>query len=181
MTAFPSPQPDLPSDLLVLDGYLDDQTLPDEILGAPVRFQLVVSPTEDRVDELVLPCTVTQSELAHAIVNELGASDLLRVSGRIRLPQTPGDVLQLDVTAIEVLDTGVDLASVSTDDEIGPAELSEHGFVERTGHYQVWHDPDAGLSSIWHTSGTWLDSTDDPSELGTVIEVFEQRRTPKAE
>ncbi|GHE34221.1 hypothetical protein [Streptomyces capitiformicae] len=171
----PVPPPGEPDGLIVLDGYLDDETLPDDLPDTPVRFQLVVSPTEDRIDELVMPCTVTNPELAHAVVNDLGASDLLRVTGHLQLPQVPGDGMRLQVNAIHVLEGGVDLSQVASEDELGPEVLSEYGFIERYGDYQTWNDPDTCLTSVWHTSGKWVDSTDDPSALGDLIAAHEQR------
>jgi hypothetical protein len=165
----PAPPPGAPDGLIVLDGYLDDQTLPDDVSGASVRFQLVVSPSEDRIDELVMPCTVANSELAHAVINDLGASDLLRVSGHLRLPLDPGDGLQLQVHAIHVLEDGVDLSQVGNDSELGPEALSEYGYIERFADYQTWNDPDTCLTSVWHASGQWVGSTDDPSALGDLI------------
>ncbi|MEU0031738.1 hypothetical protein [Streptomyces sp. NPDC006335] len=170
----PAPPPGEPQDVIVLDGYLDDQTLPDDLSDTSVRFQLVVSPTEDRIDELVIPCTVTNPELAHAVVNDLGASDLLRVTGRLQLPQAPGDGIRLQVNAMHVLEGGVDLSQVASEDELGPGVLSEYGFIERYGDYQTWNDPDTCLTSVWHASGKWVDSTDDPSALGDLIAAHEQ-------
>ncbi|TLS45733.1 hypothetical protein FE633_13275 [Streptomyces montanus] len=175
MTA-PLPAPP-PGGLIALDGYLDDQTLPDDVSGESVRFQLVVSPTEDRVDELVMPCTVATPQLAHAVLHDLGASDVLRVSGHLQFPQEPGDVLLLQVSAIHVLDSGVDLSQVGSEDDLGPELLAEYGFIDRYGDYQVWHDPDTCLTSVWHAFGKWVDSTDDPSTLGDLIAEHQQRTT----
>ncbi|MFD5516330.1 hypothetical protein [Streptomyces sp. NPDC127066] len=112
---------------IVLDGYLDDQTLPDDLHGATTAFQLVVSPTDDRIDELVMPCHTADPALAHTVLHELGASDLLRVTGYLQLPRTPGDGLRLYVTVIVVLESGCDLASVDTDDDLAPEALSDTG------------------------------------------------------
>lgn len=179
MTApLPAPPPGEADSKIVLDGYLDDQTLPDDLSEASVRFQLVVSPTEDRIDELVMPCTVTNPELAHAVVNDLGASDLLRVSGHLLLPRDPADGIRLQVSAIHVLEDGIDLSQVASEDELGPAALSEYGYIERYADYQTWNDPDACLTSVWHASGEWVDSTDDPSALSDLIATHRRRTTP---
>ncbi|MGW7425772.1 hypothetical protein ACWGJB_38070 [Streptomyces sp. NPDC054813] len=173
----PAPPPGEPGGLIVLEGYLDDETLPDDLSGETTRFQLVVSPTEDRIDELVMPCTVTEPGLAHAVVTDLGASDLLRVSGHLQLPRDPGDGIRLQVSAIHVLENGVDLSHVDSEDELGPVALSEYGYIERYGDYQTWNDPDACLTSLWHTSGEWVASTDDPSALGDLIAAHRRRAT----
>ncbi|GHB68068.1 hypothetical protein GCM10010377_68730 [Streptomyces viridiviolaceus] len=160
---------------IVLDGYLDDQTLPDDLHGTRACFQLVVSPTDDRIDELVMPCHVVDPELAHAVLHDLGAGDLLRVTGELHLPRTPGDGLRLHVTDITVLETGPDLAHADTDQDLAPEALPDHGLLERHGDYQVWHDPDTGRSSVWHTSGEWAGTTDDPTALTDVITAHAQR------
>jgi hypothetical protein len=157
---------------IVLDGYLDDQTLPDDPHATTAVFQLVVSPTDDRIDELVMPCHTADSALAHTVLHELGASDLLRVTGRLRLPRIPGDGLRMYVTAIAVLESGCDLASVATDDDLAPEALSDTGVIERYGAYQVWHDPDISRSSVWHTTGGWV-GVADPADLSTVITAHE--------
>ncbi|WP_331732430.1 hypothetical protein [Streptomyces sp. NBC_00989] len=180
MTApLPIPSPGEADRLIILDGYLDDGTLPDGLAAeAPVRFQLVVSPTEDRIDELVMPCTVTNPELAYAVVNDLGANDLLRVSGHLLLPHDPRDGIRLEVSAIRALENGIDLCQSTSEDELGPAVLSEHGYIERYADYQTWNDPDTYLTSIWHASGEWVNSTDDPSTLSDLIAAHRRRSTP---
>ncbi|WRZ96414.1 hypothetical protein OHB54_46555 (plasmid) [Streptomyces sp. NBC_01007] len=157
---------------IVLDGYLDDQTLPDDLHGTTTAFQLVVSPTDDRIDELVMPCHTADPALAHTVLHKLGASDLLRITGHLQLPRTQGDALRLHVTAIAVLASGCDLPSVDTDDDLTPEALSDTGVIERYGAYQVWHDPDTARSSVWHTTGYWVADTD-PADLGTVITAHE--------
>ena len=48
---------------------LDDQTLPDDLHGTTTAFQLVVSPTGDRIDELVMPCQT--ADPAHTVLHQL--------------------------------------------------------------------------------------------------------------
>ncbi|MCC9708230.1 hypothetical protein E4N62_25000 [Streptomyces sp. MNU76] len=125
-----------------------------------------------------MPCTVTNPELAHAVVNDLGASDLLRVSGHLLLPRDPGDGIRLQVRAIHVLEDGVDLSQVAGEDELGPHVLSELGYIERYADYQTWNDPDACLTSVWHVSGSWAGSTDEPSALSDLIAAHRRGATP---
>jgi hypothetical protein len=87
---------------IVLDGYLDDETVPDEH-GTTVRFRIALSPTDDRVDEMIIPCSVNDRLLARAVLHGMKPGDKARVTGHLRLPRTPEDVMQLDVDAIEVL------------------------------------------------------------------------------
>lgn len=153
-------------DPIVLDGFLDDMTPPDtDDAHTTVNFLLVVSPTEERVDELVLPCTVADSALAHTVLHVLTDTDLLRVTGYLQLPQDPADGLRLYVSDIHNLEDGVDLDHVDTDRQLNLEELPPHGRIETRGDYQIWHNPDTGRSSIWHTSGAWAGDTDDPATL----------------
>ncbi|CAM5294232.1 hypothetical protein GCM10010329_80550 [Streptomyces spiroverticillatus] len=166
---------------VVLDGFLDDEVLTADALddeAPPVNlrdgvahFQLVVSPTEERVDELVLPCRA-QGGLAQDALT-LGTCDLVRVTGSLRLPHHPEDGLFLDVTALEVLESGTDVDHADSTDDLGPAGLSEHGRIERYGAYQVWHAPDTGTSHIWHTSGQAVGIADDPRDLEDLIHAYE--------
>ncbi|MFC9916259.1 hypothetical protein [Streptomyces sp. NPDC127197] len=75
-----------------------------------------------------------------------------------------------------MLEDGVDLSQVGSEDELGPEVLSEYGYIERYADYQTWNDPDTCLTSVWHVSGDWTGSTDDPSTLSDLIAAH-QRRT----
>ncbi|MGW0730443.1 hypothetical protein [Streptomyces mirabilis] len=178
-TPRPAPPPSQPHGLIVLEGYLDDRTIPEDGPGASVRFQLAVSPTDDRLDDLLIPCTVVgHPQLAHAVMHDLGISDLLRISGHLQLPQEPGDGLRLHVNAIQVLDSGVDLSRAGSKEGLEAEVLAESGRIERRGNFQMWHDPGARQSSVWHASGEWVDSTDDPNALDDLIAAHQQRATP---
>jgi hypothetical protein len=39
------------NDVIVLDGYLDEEVAADDTVGTRARFRLIVSPTDDLVDE----------------------------------------------------------------------------------------------------------------------------------
>ncbi|MFE7614357.1 hypothetical protein [Streptomyces sp. NPDC057496] len=90
---------------VVLDGFLDEETVPGDLHGTTARFRLVVSPTDERADEMVLPCTVTDPELAHAVIHDLAPGDQLRVTGYLRIPRTPDEPMWLAVTTLTVLET----------------------------------------------------------------------------
>ncbi|MEU1193546.1 hypothetical protein [Streptomyces sp. NPDC005859] len=42
---------------VALDGFLDDETVPGSPQETSARFRLIVSPTDERADEMVMPCT----------------------------------------------------------------------------------------------------------------------------
>ncbi|WP_202419484.1 hypothetical protein [Streptomyces sp. YIM 132580] len=56
---------------IVLDGFLEEATVPGDLHGSTARFRITVSPTDERTDELVLPCGVTDPELAKAVLKDL--------------------------------------------------------------------------------------------------------------
>jgi hypothetical protein len=65
---------------LTVDGFLDTVPTPGD---APytARFQLVVSPTDDVVDDVTWSCTTSKPGIVHALLTEIQPGDLLHVSG----------------------------------------------------------------------------------------------------
>lgn len=149
---------------VVLEGFLDEETLPGP-RDATARFRIHLAADEDRVDEAVLPCVVANPALAAVVLNERKRGDLLRVVGRLRLPQTPDGAMWLEVHAIDVLHPT--LLPDPDDEEVTP-------FIERYASYVVIYDPD-GLTHVWHETGDQIGSTDDPSEISDLIHTYEQR------
>ncbi len=45
--------------------------MPGDLHGSTAQFRLTVSPTDERTDEMILPCSVADSELAHAVLHDL--------------------------------------------------------------------------------------------------------------
>lgn len=69
-----------------------------------------MSPTDERTDEMILPCTVTDPVMAHAVLNDLVPGDKLRVTGYLRLPRTRDGPVGLDVARLEILQSAPLLA-----------------------------------------------------------------------
>ncbi|WP_148591637.1 hypothetical protein [Streptomyces sp. WAC01526] len=95
------------TDPLVLDGFLDEPTMPSDATGSTARFRLTVSPTTDATDDLVLPCRVTDPEMAHAVLHDLAPGDQLRVTGYLHLPCTPTESMFLTVSKLHVLEAAL--------------------------------------------------------------------------
>jgi diguanylate cyclase (GGDEF)-like protein len=150
-------------DAVVLEGFLDEETLPGT-RDDTARFRIHLAADEDRVDEAVLPCVVENPALAAYVLTERERGDLLRVSGHLRLPQTPDGAMWLDVQAIDVLHPT--LLTDPTDEEVTP-------IVERYASYVTLYDPD-GLTHVWHESGEEVGVTDDPSEISDLIHAYER-------
>lgn len=172
-------------DPIALDGFLDEETVGDQH-GTTARFRLVVSPTDERVDEMLIPCSVTDPALAHSVLHELMLGDQLRVTGYLRLPRTPDDVMWLEVHTIEVLNTAP-LRLVDPDAPLpGEPPLTEElredqavPLLERCASYVVLHDP-TGLTHVWHATGACVGETDNPADITDLIDTFE-RRSPHGE
>ncbi|MCX5589586.1 hypothetical protein [Streptomyces erythrochromogenes] len=160
-------------DAIALDGFLDEETVPGDLHGSTARFRLTISPTDERTDEMILPCSVADSELAHAVIHDLVPGDKLRVTGYLRLPCTPDEPMWLAVNTLAVLETAPRLSD--------PAALST-AVIERYGPYVCWFDAeDSGEVPVWTEAGVWVGTAGDPSALDELIEAFEQRQAAGGE
>ncbi|MFJ6792001.1 hypothetical protein [Streptomyces angustmyceticus] len=95
------------TDPLVLDGFLDEPTMPGDNTAVSARFRLTVSPTTDATDDMVLPCRVTDPEMAHAVLHDLAPGDQLRVTGYLHLPRTLTEPIFLAVRELHVLESAL--------------------------------------------------------------------------
>ncbi|MGW5803408.1 hypothetical protein ACWFQ7_29435 [Streptomyces bacillaris] len=157
---------------VVLDGFLEEETVPGDLHGSTARFRIIVSPSDERTDEMVLPCGVTDPELAHAVLHDLVPGDTLRVTGHLHLPRTPGEPMWLAVitlTALETAPLDADPASVAT------------AALERYGPYVSWFDADTDAVDVFTETGTWVGTAPAPDEIGDLLEAFEQRQAASGE
>ncbi|MEH0557338.1 hypothetical protein [Streptomyces sp. B21-101] len=88
---------------VTLDGFLYDEAVRGDQGETTARFRLIVSPTDEMVDEMVVPCTATTPALAATVLHELAPGDQLRITGYLCLPRTPDEPIWLHVTTLEVL------------------------------------------------------------------------------
>ncbi|MFJ9472496.1 WhiB family transcriptional regulator [Streptomyces caniferus] len=100
------------TDSLVLDGFLDEPTMPGD--NTTARFRLTISPTHDGTDEMVLPCSVADPVMAAVVLHGLAPGDQLRVTGYLHLPRTPTDPMFLAVTELYVLQSALLLGAPDT-------------------------------------------------------------------
>jgi hypothetical protein len=177
--------------MAVLDGYLEEDPQPGDSIALTALFRLTLSPTEDVLNEAVLPCTVADPQLAHEVLHTLQPGDRLRVTGAIRVPDNPGGALRLCVSALEVLDTApLRLAEPEPgtgqgDSPAGPPTLpplpprlslpDDGGLLERFGPYLAYSDPDTTLTSVWRADGAWVGADAYPVTAGDLIDAFERR------
>ncbi|MFE7929867.1 hypothetical protein ACFU6S_14180 [Streptomyces sp. NPDC057456] len=111
---------------VALDGFLDEETVPGSPDETSARFRLIVSPTDEPVDEMVMPCTATTPALAAAVLHDLVPGDQLRITGYLRLPRTPDEPMWLDVT-LDVL-----WAAPLSAPTRGPADLDAQTIADLT-------------------------------------------------
>ncbi|MFI8200489.1 hypothetical protein ACIF6K_28895 [Streptomyces sp. NPDC085942] len=160
------------TDAIVLDGFLENATVPGDLHGSTARFRLTLSPTDERTDETVLPCTVTDPALAHAVLHDLAPGDKLRVTGHLHLPRTPDEPMRLAVTTLAVLDT----APLLTD----PAPDAT-AVLERYGPYLCWFDAGTPTVDVFTETGTWVGSVTELDEISALLDAFEQRQAASGE
>ncbi|MFJ7416395.1 hypothetical protein ACIQWZ_37180 [Streptomyces sp. NPDC098077] len=153
---------------IALDGFLDEETVPGDLHGSTARFRLTVSPTDERNDEMILPCTVTDPELAHAAIHDLAPGDKLRVTGYLQLPRTPDEPMWLVVVALAVLETA---PLLSDPDTLATA------VIERYGPYVCWFDADTPDVEVFTDAGTWVGTAPEPNGISELLEAFEERQT----
>ncbi|MFD4543549.1 hypothetical protein [Streptomyces bauhiniae] len=160
------------TDAIVLDGLLDEETVPGDLHGSTARFRLTVSPTDERTDEMILPCTVADPEMARQVLHELTPGDQLRVTGYLHLPRTPDEPMWLVVTTLAVLETAPELSD--------PAAIAT-AVIKRYGPYVCYFDADTTGVEVFTEGGTWVGTTPEPNDLGELLEAFEHRQAAGGE
>ncbi|CAK7288505.1 hypothetical protein [Streptomyces misionensis] len=150
------------ADAIVLDGFLDEESVPGDLDESTARFRLTVSPTDERTDEMILPCSVADPQMAHQALHELTPGDQLRVTGYLRLPRTPHEPMWLVVTEMTLL-------------QPAPTTGAFTAVLERYGPYVCYIDADTDQVPVWTQAGAWVGVADTPADLGQLLEEFEQR------
>ncbi|MEU4655066.1 hypothetical protein AB0G32_14200 [Streptomyces sp. NPDC023723] len=145
---------------LTVDGFLDTAPTPG---AAPytARFQLIVSPTDDVVDDVSWSCTTSKPGIAHALLTEIQPGDLLHVSGVLTQPDNPAEPARLTVDALEVLATT-------------PARALQEMVFDRYGDYVVVFDADTDAVPVFTAQGQWVGEAESPDTIGTLIEIHER-------
>lgn len=142
---------------LTVDGYLDTVPTPGDAQYT-ARFQLIVSPTDDVVDDVTWPCTTSKPGIVHALLTEIQPGDLLHVSGVLTQPDNPVKPASFTVDALEVLATA-------------PARALQEMVLDRYGDYVVVFDADT--VPVFTALGQWVGTAESPDTIGTLIEIHE--------
>lgn len=145
---------------LTVDGYLDTVPAPGDAPGT-VRFQLIVSPTDDVVDDVIWACATGNARIAYALLTEVQPGDLLHVSGILTQPDDPAEPARLTVDALEVLAPA-------------PVRALQEMVLDRYGDYVVVFDADTDTVPVFTALGQWVGMAETPDAIGTLIEIHER-------
>ncbi|MFF0094618.1 hypothetical protein ACFYSF_32330 [Streptomyces canus] len=145
---------------LTVDGFLDTVPTPGDAPNT-ARFQLIVSPTDDVVDDVLWSCTTGNPRIAHALLTEIQPGDLLHVSGVLTQSDNAAEPARLTVDALEVLATA-------------PARALQEMVLDRYGDYVVVFDTDTDAVPVFTTLGQWVGMAESPDAIGTLIEIHER-------
>ncbi|MFF7603454.1 hypothetical protein [Streptomyces mirabilis] len=145
---------------LTIDGYLYTVPTPGDA-PCTARFQLVVSPTDDVVDDVVWSCSTGNPRIAHALLTEIQPGDLLHVSGVLTQRDNPAEPARLTVDDLEVLATA-------------PARALQEMVLGRYGDYVVVFDADTNTVPVFTARGQWVGTAENPDAIGTLIEIHER-------
>ncbi|MFC8009233.1 hypothetical protein [Streptomyces cinereoruber] len=135
-----------------LDGWVD--AIPAPGPRDTATFDLIVPTDFDAVEEdihdTVVTCTSGDPRIVHELLNRIQPGDLLRATGTLVQPPTPGEPARLVVDALEVLDTA-------------RLPVLRDMVIDRYGDYCVIFDADRdqvpvftayGRGSAWRTTPT---------------------------
>ncbi|MEU2468578.1 hypothetical protein ABZ580_30780 [Streptomyces sp. NPDC012486] len=150
--------------IITLDGFLDDETVPGDAQGTTARFRLTISPSDDTIDEAMLPCVITDPALAFSVLTELVPGDELRITGHLQLPQSTGQPMCLYVLTLETLTPP-------------PAQSTSEVRIERNGPYLFVFDADHTDVPVWTETGAWVGVADDAGAITQLLTDYEHRRS----
>lgn len=145
---------------LTIDGFLYTVPAPGDGPGT-AQFQLVVSPTNDLVDDVIWSCTTSDPRITYALLTEIQSGDLLHVSGLLTQLDDPAQPARLTVDALEVLAPA-------------PARALQEMVLDRYGDYIVVFDADTETVPVFTASGQWVGEAENPDAISTLIEIHER-------
>lgn len=147
-----------------VDGWVD--AIPAPGPHGTAMFDLTVRPIDadtlpEDAPDTVVSCTGTAAGIVHELLTRIQPGDLLRVTGDLVQPQTPGAPARLTVDVLQVLDTA-----------LVPA-LREM-VIDRFGDYCIIFDADTDVVPVFTARGTWVGLADNPDAITTLIDIHER-------
>ncbi|MEV0695563.1 hypothetical protein [Streptomyces sp. NPDC050388] len=147
-----------------VDGWVD--AIPTPSPRGTATFDLIVQPADiDTVDEdapdTVVTCTSGDPRITHELLTGIQPGDLLRATGTLVQPQTPGENARLTVDALEVLDTAL-------------LPVLRDMVMDRYGDYCVIFNADTDAVPVFTALGQWVGLADNPDAIATLIDIHER-------
>ncbi|MET8731311.1 hypothetical protein ABZV81_29675 [Streptomyces parvus] len=97
---------------------------------------------------------------AELVLHQAKLGDLLRVTGTITEPNTPGTPPHLRVHTVDILD-------------VAPLTTVSGTVLERYGNYVLVFDADGDEVPVFTTAGRWVGEATTPESIGHLIRAFE--------
>ncbi|MFG2878866.1 hypothetical protein ACGFYU_28345 [Streptomyces sp. NPDC048337] len=147
-----------------LDGWVD--AIPAPGPHGTATFDLVVRPADfDTADEdapdTIVTCTSSNPGITHELLTGIQPGDLLRATGTLIQPPTPGEPARLTVDGLEVLSTAL-------------IPVLHDMVLDRYGDYCVVFHADRDQAPVFTVHGTWVGLADNPDAITTLIDIHER-------
>ncbi|MFJ8028420.1 hypothetical protein [Streptomyces sp. NPDC096311] len=143
-----------------VDGWVD--AIPAPGPNRTAMFDLTVRPVDadtlpEDAPDTVVSCTAKDAGIVHELLTGIQPSDLLRVTGTLVQPSTPGEPARLTVDVLEVLDTAL-------------LPVLREMVIDRYADYVVVFDGDYDQVPVFTASGRWVGLADNPDAIATLID-----------
>ncbi|MGW3060645.1 hypothetical protein ACWC98_32595 [Streptomyces goshikiensis] len=149
-----------------VDGWVDAIPVPGP--RDTVSFDLVVRTADidaldDDAPDTVVTCTSGDPRIVHELLNGIQPGTLLRATGTLLQPPTPGEPARLTVDALEVLDTAL-------------VPVLRELVLDRYGDYVVIFDFDADRDQVpvFTAHGAWVGLADNPDAIAHLLDIHER-------
>ncbi|MFF7954103.1 hypothetical protein [Streptomyces griseorubiginosus] len=147
-----------------VDGWVD--AIPAPGPNGTATFDLVVRPADidtldDDAPDTLVTCTSGNPRITHELLNGIQPGDLLRATGTLAQPSTPGEPARLTVDVLEVLDTAL-------------VPVLREMVLDRYGDYVVIFDADTDAVPVFTAHGTWVGLADNPDAIAHLIDIHER-------
>ncbi|MFJ4858654.1 hypothetical protein [Streptomyces sp. NPDC088730] len=147
-----------------VDGWVD--AIPAPGPHGTAMFDLTVRPADadtlpEDAPDTVISCTARDARIVHELLSGIQPSDLLRITGTLAQPSTPGELARLTADVLEVLDTAL-------------VPVLREMVIDRYADYVVIFDADSDTAPVFTAQGLWVGLADNPDAIATLIEIHER-------